>query len=713
MYEAARAVDMSRPMNSGLVASLFPQSTDRRWWSLWTIGALARAALIIFALPLIYSQWFLPFLQYWGSNPELDPWTSFLEAGGIPEAFPYGLPYIVAFAPPVAIGTWLGDMSGGALALGLSVALLDLLLAGVIARIASPKHAQSAYLFYWLNPITIYVCYWHGQLDVLPVLLIAISLLATYRTRILLAGLALGLAISAKFAMALALPFFLVMFVRERRYNDRLPALAAGISLGLIPIAVSVFSPGFRDMVLGTPEAAKIFAATILVTEDHVVYVLPVALAALLLASWRIGRFTPKLLLVQVGLGFLFLYLLTPASPGWTLWLIPFLAVLAPAHGRVSLAITGTFLMLTLLYHLNGATGALILGEPVVWPFTVPDAWTGPLEIGSALLSGIVATGTLIIAQTVRYDIFRDPFFQGSRSPIAIAIAGDSGTGKDTLAAAVGDMFGRRRLAHVSGDDYHIWDRNKPMWLTLTHLNPQANHLKVYFRDVQSLLSGSTIIKRHYDHAVGRMTRPYAQKSRELVIASGLHALHNQALNDELDLRIYLDMDEALRRALKIRRDVTVRGHPLATVEASIERRSLDAERFIAPQRAAADIIFSLLASSDSDLEALRAGELEAGEVRMRMRVGLRENEHSLALQDQLIAAVGAKVSPFGSDDDFHWIEIETNVPARAIAFGTRVIAPGIFDFLSLEPKWRDGLPGVMQLIVLDFLSRRRRIDRN
>ena len=60
------------------------------------------------------------------------------------------------------------------------------------------------------------------------------------------------------------------------------------------------------------------------------------------------------------------------------------------------------------------------------------------------------------------------------------------------------------------------------------------------------------------------------------------------------DVRIYLDMDEELRRYFKIRRDVGERGHSLESVERSIARRQPDAIRFINPQSAQADIVFSL-----------------------------------------------------------------------------------------------------------------------
>ena len=47
----------------------------------------------------------------------------------------------------------------------------------------------------------------------------------------------------------------------------------------------------------------------------------------------------------------------------------------------------------------------------------------------------------------------------------------------------------------------------------------------------------------------------------ELLAVSGLHALWSPSLNTRFDVRVYMDMDEGLRRFLKLRRDVNQRGH--------------------------------------------------------------------------------------------------------------------------------------------------------
>ena len=58
-----------------------------------------------------------------------------------------------------------------------------------------------------------------------------------------------------------------------------------------------------------------------------------------------------------------------------------------------------------------------------------------------------------------------------TRRPFVIGISGDSGSGKDTFANSIEGLFGKHSVTKLSGDDYHLWDRKKPIWQAMTHLN--------------------------------------------------------------------------------------------------------------------------------------------------------------------------------------------------------------------------------------------------
>lgn len=163
-------------------------------------GLAVRLLLLAIAVPATYSAWFLPFLAHFGKFAGSDPWTSFLAAGGNPVSFPYGPAYILAFGPPA----WLAGLvspRAAALGLGLAVLALDLLLYRTLRRLAGTRHRVVVTYAYWLSPIVVYICYWHGQLDVPPVLLVATSLLLLREARFGRSGFMLGLAAAAKRSM--------------------------------------------------------------------------------------------------------------------------------------------------------------------------------------------------------------------------------------------------------------------------------------------------------------------------------------------------------------------------------------------------------------------------------------------------------------------------------------------------------------------------------
>ena len=67
-------------------------------------------------------------------------------------------------------------------------------------------------LAYWCSPIVIYIFYWHGQLDALPVCFLVWSIVKLEDGKAKLAGIFLGMALSAKLSMFAAIPFMLSLF---------------------------------------------------------------------------------------------------------------------------------------------------------------------------------------------------------------------------------------------------------------------------------------------------------------------------------------------------------------------------------------------------------------------------------------------------------------------------------------------------------------------
>jgi phosphoribulokinase len=185
----------------------------------------------------------------------------------------------------------------------------------------------------------------------------------------------------------------------------------------------------------------------------------------------------------------------------------------------------------------------------------------------------------------------------------AAASSGNSGTGRPVLLAIAGD---RRRqddprpgsrlssapsASRASADDYHRYDRKERARLRITPLDPQCNYLDVIEQHLRLLADGEAILKPRYDHGSGTFLPPVYVRPREFVLIEGLLPLHTRAMRDSLDVKVFLDPEEDLRRQWKIDRDCATRGYSPDQVVAEMERREHDTATYIRPQRAHGDIV--------------------------------------------------------------------------------------------------------------------------
>lgn len=672
------------------------------------LGGLAvRLALIALFAPVIQEVWFAPFLARFVEAPGMAPWSDFLAGGGDARAFPYGFLYILAYGPGAAIGDLIAGERGVAMSLSLTTLVIDIGLYLALSRLARPEERRISLAAYWLSPITLYVGYFHGQLDVFPVLLLTAGFLFLRTHHARWAAYPMGLAVAAKASMIVALPFVVVYLLGQARLRAKLPAFLLATLFVIAALMLPSYSlEGFRTMVLGTPELTKITQLAVPYGEGLFLFIFPAAYFALLFTAWRVRRMNFEALVAFVAAAFLLLYCLTPASPGWALWFTPFLAVhLARSHGPQARLLYLGFSLAFLVLHLMISQGAQLRFAPELGELNLAglDIQVSGAALSSWTLSALVLVGGVLLAQTLRERIFSGIFHRATRKPIIVNIAGDSGAGKDTLSDLIVDMLGPAAATEVSGDDYHIWDRHKPMWQALTHLNPKANHLDRLTEDVRELAGGRPVRARHYDHSVGRMTKPLSIPAADTVVVSGLHALYPRALIELSDLRIFLDMDEDLRRFLKVRRDVTQRGHPLEKVISSLDRRAPDRERFILPQRERATLILSLEPRRARDIADM---ETAPEQLELRLRVQSKRSEDFARLSEILVAVCGVFLVEDRSHDGGVELLIEGHPTAREVANAARHIAGDFKDFLSLSPVWHDGANGLLQLMVLEQFSR-------
>jgi uridine kinase len=661
---------------------------------LFLAGLGVRLAVLVLVTPFAVDNWYAPFLEVTVSRLSWDPWGTFLAAGGDRLAFPYGYATWLAFAPLAVVSAITGVSA--TLAYGLTMLGIDIAMLAVLRR-QTDSSDGSVLALYWISPVVIFLTYWLGLNDLLPVLLLISGLAFLREHAPKRAAISIALAISAKLSMVLAVPFVLMYLFHNKRLRVFFLPFVTWLGAAVLVLQGLFFaSAGGRTMLFGNPELSKVYDLALPLGNGLEVYLLPLTYLLFLFGAWRMRRMSLDLLVSLLGIAFLAVLLLSPALPGWLLWVMPFLVIYQLKSGRIAVALVSVF---TLAYiGLSAVQSPLPSVSLAGWPAAahLSDLWSLSPRLMSLWQTMIIGTGLVLGARMLREGIQANEYFRLSRKPFLLGIAGDSGTGKDTLAEAVGALFGAHSVVRVSGDDYHLWDRHKPMWQVLTHLNPRANDLARFTRDVHSLADGRAVQTAHYDHEHGKVSKPFRLESNDFIIVSGLHALYLPSLRQLYDLRIFLDMNEGLRRSLKVARDVTRRGHNREQVEAALAAREPDTNRFIRPQAAQADLVLSL---QPINPEALAQ---EGAPSRMKLGVRAGPEIDAEALSRVLIGACGLHVDlEYGESDGSVVLTIEGDVLADDIALAARELLPQLNDLLDITPGWRDGMLGLMQLIVL------------
>jgi len=654
-------------------------------------GLIFKIVFIILFIPEIQTEWFLPFIVEAIESPSVSPWSAFVNSGGDPLAFPYGPIMFLVHLPLTFLG-WVVDVFTGLSyfsGLGFRVSLLgaDLLLLSLLLQ-QFEKHWRGLLLHYWLSPIVIFITYWHGQMDLVPIVIFIFSISMLRKSKLISSSLILAASVAAKHSMVIILPFIIIYLWFKRSVIADVYKFIIYFLLTLILIeGLFLFDAGFQHMVLENREINKIFWLSISMGEGLQIYILPLVYLLLVYFTWRLRRMNYDLLLATLGVAFGIVILLTPAPTGWFLWLSPMLALHYSRGNGGSVILGVLFSFVFVIYHFIYSSGSqMIFLEDTVVLINILQFFEN-LQIRSLLNTILVGIVSVIVLQIFRDGIRGSDYYHLGKKPLVIGISGGIGSGKNSFAKALVDLFGENKVMKLLGEDYSNWDKSSPMWKTITRYDPRSSRHFTMISDLRKILNGEWIKRRTLNQETGRFSIEEVQKGHQVILISGLHALYSKQLVDMQDVGFFLNSEDGCKEHILDQEDM---------------------EKYIHPQATQANVVYKL-SPINSEIDSS-----ELNDSRLRLNIKIQNGAYYQELMRVLIGVCGLQV---GVDelDEYGNVEltVQGEIQSEDIRFASIMVIPHLSEFINQEEGFCDGMLGVMQLVALmeidEILKIRRR----
>jgi hypothetical protein len=642
-------------------------------------GLIFKIVFIILFIPEIQTEWFLPFIVEAIESPSVSPWSAFVNSGGDPLAFPYGPIMFLVHLPLTFLG-WVVDVFTGLSyfsGLGFRVSLLgaDLLLLSLLLQ-QFEKHWRGLLLHYWLSPIVIFITYWHGQMDLVPIVIFIFSISMLRKSKLIASSLILAASVAAKHSMVIILPFIIIYLWFKRSAIADVYKFIIYFLLTLILIeGLLLFDAGFQHMVLENREINKIFWLSVSMGEGLQIYILPLVYLLLVYFTWRLRRMNYDLLLATLGVAFGIVILLTPAPTGWFLWLSPMLALHYSRGNGGSVILGVLFSFVFVIYHFIYSSGSqMIFLEDTVVLINILQFFEN-LQIRSLLNTILVGIVSVIVLQIFRDGIRGSDYYHLGKKPLVIGISGGIGSGKNSFAKALVDLFGENKVLKLLGEDYSNWDKSSPMWKTITRYDPRSSRHFSMISDLRKILNGEWIKRRTLNQETGRFSIEEVQKGHQVILISGLHALYSKQLVDMQDVGFFLNSEDGCKEHILDQEDM---------------------EKYIHPQATQANVVYKL-SPINSEIDSS-----ELNDNRLRLNIKIQNGAYYQELMRVLIGVCGLQV---GVDelDEYGNVEltVQGEIQSEDIRFASIMVIPHLSEFINQEEGFCDGMLGVMQLVAL------------
>jgi uridine kinase len=590
------------------------------------------------------------------------------------------------------IGTLFGDGVLSMAIMKIPIIAFDLGSFYLLYRLFGNKFFDT-FIFYYCSPIVFYICFVHNQLDIIPTFFLIASVFAFKEKRPIMAYFLLGLAVSCKLHILAAIPLLIIYDYKKRSFRAFI-GLAITVGTFLIVNSAFLFSDEYWNMVFFNKERQQ--ASDFIIELGSLsIYFTPLIVSFVYLKFFIYKKINIDLLVGYLGLTFSIFAMFTLPSPGWYLWFFPFIISFPIKQniGRITSIqlfglLTITYIIFFVFYYSkSGYSNIIVFGNPL-------DIEWQDQERADLIYTFLWGSLGLIVYVGYSYAIRSNSIYKHKNIPFLIGIGGDSGAGKTTILSDLKKLF-NKRLLNLEGDGDHKWERGDENWNMFTHLDPKANLIHKQANDLAYLKRGYITHRRDYDHKSGKFTDNNLIRSKDIITISGLHAFYLPKARKLIDLKIFADTDERLRKHWKILRDVDKRGYSVEKILAQIEGRKKDGVRYIKPQKEFADLTIRYFAKYD----------FEIGNVDAKPDLGLQLIIDSNIYVDEFVQEL-TKMDyeitwDYGEDLANQILTFHSpNISKEQIAWLAEKLIFNLDEIIDSKNPWEKGYRGLIQLMI-------------
>ena len=173
-------------------------------------------------------------------------------------------------------------------------------------------------------------------------------------------------------------------------------------------------------------------------------------------------------------------------------------------------------------------------------------------------------------------------------------IAGGSGSGKTTLMKNLVEKF-EGDVAVVSHDNYYKRHDNMTYEerSQINYDEPDAFDTPLMVQHLQQLRQGETVLCPVYDYTIHNRSEETVEIApKRVIIVEGILIFADEALREQMDIRVFVDTDADVRLCRRIKRDVNKRGRTLESVLTQYQQTVKPMhEKYVEPSKKYAHIV--------------------------------------------------------------------------------------------------------------------------